>query len=384
MNHRERVRTTINHKEPDRVPIDLWGSASRIHNKLYFEILKHIGLENNRNLVRPGKSTAYVDYRISDYIDSDFRHINIGRNLKNFESYMDKNGNVIDEWGIGRKYIDEYGMVTYYPLADADYFSIDNYKWPIPKDPGRIEGIEKQSRQWYEETDYSITATTAVSGIMFEIAMYLRGPEQFLMDLYVNKKFAHKLINKITKISTQIYLYYLKPSGKYIDWVEYSEDFGMQDRPFISKEVFQEFFTKPHKEMFEAVKQVAPNAKTFLHTCGSIRELIPCFIEMGVEILNPLQPSSKDMNSFELKKEFGKDLIFHGGVDIQHGICGTKEQAASEAKKRIEALAPGGGYIFAPTNHFQPDIPVENFFEIYRIAREFGKYPIKVDPYNSQ
>lgn len=376
MNHRERVRAVLNHKEPDRVPLDLWGSASRIHNKLYYKILEYMEIGTKGDLIRPGKSTAYVDYRISDYIDADFRHVNIGRNLKYFKSYNDKNGNIIDEWGAGRKYIGEYDMISYFPLSDADIFDLDNYKWPVPEDLGRIDGIEKQARKWYENTDYSITATTAVSGIVFEIAMYLRGPERFLMDLILNKKFAHKLIGKISEISTQIYVYYIQPIGKYIDWIEYSEDFGMQDRAFISKDIFKEFFKKSHKEMFEKIKKVAPNAKTFLHTCGSVRELIPCFIEVGVDILNPLQPSAKDMDSFKLKKEFGKDLIFHGGVDIQHAICGTKEQAVFEAKKRIKAFAPGGGYIFAPTNHFQPDITVENFIEIYRVAKAVGKYPI--------
>jgi len=379
INHRQRVRTAINHKEPDRVPIDLWGSASRIHNKLYFEILKYIGIEGKGDLVRPGKSTAYVEYRISDFIDADFRHINIGRKLESFKSYKDKDGNTIDEWGIGRKYVDEYDMVTHFPLANAEISDLEKYKWPVPEDRGRIAGIGDQARNWYESTDYSITATTAVSGIMFEIAMYLRGPEQFLMDLYLNKRFAHKLIEKITEISTQTYIYYIKPIEKYIDWIEYSEDFGLQDRAFIPKEIFEEFFIKPHIKMFEAVKKVAPGAKTFLHTCGSVRELIPCFIEIGVDILNPLQPSAKYMDSFEIKKEFGRDLVFHGGIDIQHAICGTREQASMEAKKRIEAFAPGGGYVFAPTNHMQPDIPVENFIEIFKVAREYGKYPISTE-----
>ena len=379
MNHRDRVLAAINHKEPDRVPIDLWGSASRIHNKLYYKIIKEAGLEGKGDLVRPGKSTAYVDYRISDLIDSDFRHTVVGRNLKYFKSYKDKNGNIIDEWGVGRKYVDEYLMATYFPLADATVNDINNYKWPIPEDPGRIEGIEDKARYWYENTDYSITATTAVSGIMFELGQYLRGPEQFFVDLFLNQKFAHKLINKIAEISTQIYVYYLKPIGKYIDWVEFTEDFGMQDSPFISIKTFKKFFSKPHKKMFEAIKKTAPKAKIFFHTCGSVRELIPCFIDIGVEILNPMQPSAKDMDSFEIKKEFGKELVFHGGVDIQHEICRTKKRAINEAKKRIKAFAPGGGYIFAPTNHFQPDTSVENFFEIYKTAREYGTYPIRID-----
>ena len=376
MKHRERVKLSINHKEPDRIPIDLWGSASRIHNDLYYKILEFTGLNGYGELVRPGKSTAYVDYRVSDLIDADFRHITVGRNLNYFQSYKDSEGNIIDEWGVGRKYVGEYDMLTYFPLANAEIDDIDKYKWPIPEDFGRIDGIREKAEYWYNETDYSITATTAVSGIIFELGQFLRGTEQFLVDLYLNKKFAKKLINKITEISMEIYKYYVTPIAEYIDWIEFTEDFGMQDRPFISRKVFEEFFKNPHKILFENIKKVAPRAKIFLHTCGSVRELIPCFIDVGVEILNPLQPSARGMDSFEIKKEFGRDLVFHGGVDIQHAISGSKENAIKEAKKRIEAFAPNGGYIFSPSNHLQPDVSVENFFAIYETAKKYGKYPI--------
>lgn len=378
MNHRERVRLAINHREPDRVPIDLWGSASRVHNDLYFEILKYAGLEGFGDLVRPGKSTAYVDYRISDLIDADFRHINIGRKLLHFQSYEDQNGNIIDEWGVGRKYVGEYDMITYFPLSQSEISDLETYKWPIVKDPGRIDGIAEEARKWYKKTDFSITATTAVSGIMFELGQFLRGPEQFLMDLYLNQQFAERLIDKITEISTEIYSYYIKPIADYIDWIEFTEDFGLQDRSFISRGLFEKFFKKPHIRLFEQMKKIAPNAKIFLHTCGAIKELIPCFIDVGVDILNPLQPSAKDMDSFKIKKEFGKDLVFHGGVDIQHAICGSKEQAIEETKKRIAAFAPSGGYILSPSNHLQPDTRVENFFAIFETVQEFGKYPIRL------
>jgi len=116
-----------------------------------------------------------------------------------------------------------------------------------------------------------------------------------------------------------------------------------------------------------------------MHCCGAVRELIPEFIDNGIEILNSLQPRAAGMDSFLLKKEFGKELIFHGGLDIQGPLNGSIEDSIAEAKARIKAFAPGGGYIFAPTNHFQPDTPVENFFAAYKAANESGKYPIIID-----
>jgi uroporphyrinogen decarboxylase len=127
--------------------------------------------------------------------------------------------------------------------------------------------------------------------------------------------------------------------------------------------------------LFNEVRKAAPNAKIWLHSCGSVRDLIPEFIDIGVDVLNSLQPQAAGMDSFELKKEFGSELVFHGGLDIQAGgITGTVQQAIDEAKRRIDAFGPGGGYIFAPSNHFMQDVPLENFYAIYQTALEYGKY----------
>ena len=375
MNHRERVLSALNHKEPDRVPIDLWGSASRLHTELYYKIVDYLGYESYGDEVRPHTTTAYVDYRISDEIDADFRHIAKGK-LRNFQPHFDDYGNLIDEWGVGHKKVGDYWAVTYHPLAHATIQDIDTYKWPVAEDPGRIEGIEEQAKNWYKNTDYSITTTTAVSGLFMELGQYLRGTDKFFMDLYIDQNFSHKLIAELTDKLIEIYVYYLTPISKYIDWVEFTEDYGTQDRPFISKELFRKFFKKPHVRLFNAIKEIAPNTKIFFHSCGSIRELIPDFIDMGIDILNSLQPRAKGMDSYELKKEFGSELIFHGGIDIQEGICGSVEKAINEAKRRIDAFAPGGGYIFSPSNHFQPDTPIENFFAIYETAINYRKYRI--------
>lgn len=376
MTHRDRVRLVLQHKEPDRVPVDLWGSASRIHNNLYKRLAKHFGFEQLGPRPRKGKTTEYVDYRISDVFDCDFRHINAG-GPQNFKSYTDDQGNVIDEWGIGRKNFNGFAGITKHPLQEADLDDLKKFNWPDPYDPGRIEGVKEQAKEWFENTDYSISSTTVVSGLHMELAQFLRGTTEFLTDLYINKKFAHYLIEKLNEIFIQMYSFYLEPIGKYLDWVEFTEDFGMQDRPIIPDSIFKEFFFKPHKEFFRSIKKVAPNAKIFLHSCGSIREFIPSFIEMGVEILNSLQPRAAGMDSFELKKDFGDSLIFHGGIDIQEALRGTKQEAIDETKKRIDAFGPGGGYILSPSNHFIDDIPEENIIAVYETAVEYGRYPIK-------
>ncbi|HEB31302.1 MAG TPA: hypothetical protein ENI15_10570 [Spirochaetes bacterium] len=376
MTHRERVEATLNHEEPDRVVIDLWGSASRITNELYFMILEHLGLEGHPDKVRPGKTAEYVDYRISDAIDSDFRHT-VVRKPKYFSSYENEKGFIFDEWGIGYKLIGPYTQIVHHPLAGADLSDLDSYKWPVIEDEGRIEELAEEARGWKKNTDYYVTASAPCSGLAFDFCCYLRGQEQFFIDMYTNPKFAHKLLDIVSDLIARLYVFYIAPIADYIGWVEYESDYGTQDRPWLPAEKYRQFFKKPNEKVFNAVKKIAPDTKIFLHSCGSVRELIPDFIENGVDILNSLQPKAKGMDSFELKKEFGKDLIFHGGLDIQGGICGTVEEAVTEAKTRVKAFSPGGGYIFATTNHFQPDTPVENFFAVYKTAVEYGKYPIK-------
>jgi len=378
MNHRERVKTILKHKEPDRVPMDLWGSGNRITDDLYFKILKYLNYKDIPEVVRPGKTASFIDYRISDLFDVDFRHPII-KSPKKSKSFIDKDGLIFDEWGIGYKKIGPYYQVAKNPLANADLSDIDKYEGPITEDEGRIEGLEKEVKEWYENTDYAITATAACSGLALDFCFHLRGFEQFLCDIYLNPKFAHKLLDKISDIITNLYVFFVKPIVRYIEWVEFESDYGTQDRPLISKEIYNKFIKKPNEKVFSAVKQIAPDAKIFMHSCGSVRELIPSFIDNGVEILNALQPRANGMDSFELKREFGNDLIFHGGVDIQGPICGTIEEAIIEAKTRIKAFAPGGGYIFSSTNNYQPDVPVENFFTIYNTAKKYGKYPINFE-----
>jgi len=375
--HRERVLTALNHKEPDRVPLDLWGTASRICNDLYFKIVKKEGWKEYGPCLKVSRSGDYVDYRVSDLIEADFRHTNIGH-PQHFNKHIDGDGNAISEWGYGTKTVAGHPTVTYHPLAEAEISDIEKHKWPFVEDPGRIEGLKEQVEDWYYNTDYFITSTAAVSGLMIDICPYLRGFDQFFTDFYLDQKFAHTLIGKVADIISELYLYYLSPIGEYVDWIEFSSDHGMQDRPLVSPDTYKKFFKKPYAQLFKEVKKVAPNAKIFLHSCGSVRELIPDFIDMGVDILNALQPRAAGMDSFELKREFGKEIVFHGGLDIQGGINGNVEEAIIEAKTRLRAFAPGGGYIFAPANHFMQDVPIENFFALYQTATEYGKYPIDI------
>ncbi len=372
MTSRERVKVALNHQTPDCVPTDLWGSASRITNQLYFDLKKHFDITEEGRLIRPGTVTEYEDYILADRLNSDFRHINIGK-PKGFKSYKNQQGFVIDEWGVGRDVSAIYPTVAYFPLAEAEVADLDGYNWPKPEDEGRIEGIEERAKDWFLNTDKAITATSPVSGMFFELAQFLRGPEEFFVDLYMNKEFAHKLIDKITDILIPLTLYYVKPIAPYIEWLEFTSDLGTQHAPFMSLDMFKEFFAEPFNRIFSAVKQAYPTVKIFFHSCGAIYDFIPELIKAGVDVLNPIQPLAKDMDPKRIKEEFGKDLVFHGVIDIQQAMRGSVEDVKKEVALRIDQMNINGGYILAPNNHLQPDVPFENVVAMYNYAKEYSK-----------
>lgn len=377
MTSRERVRMTLNHQEPDRVPVDLWGSASRIHTEQYKKIAESCGLvPRQEDLLRPGTTTEYVDFRLSDIVESDFRHINI-RPPENFQKYQDADGNMIDEWGIGRKLFNGFNAITKNPLEDMEMDTLLKHRWPDVNDPGRTRGLGAIAKDWYENTDYAITATSAISGVVFENCQYLCGTENFMIAMYEDEEYVDTLVDKLTEINIEMHLNYLKDVGDYCEWIEFTEDFATQNGLFISPELFRRYFRKGHIELFQAIKRQHPGIKIWFHSCGAVHDLIPDLLDCGVDILNPMQPFAKGMESDVLKREFGNQVCFHGGIDIQYALPGTIERLEEEVKSRIEKFAPGGGYILSPTNHVQGDVPVENFFKLYEYAHKYGNYPIR-------
>lgn len=373
MNSRERVKSVLCGKTPDVVPTDLWGSASRVHNTLYFRLLDHLNMEKNGEIIRQHSLTSYEDYDLADRLGTDFRHINIGK-PKGFKSFKDESGRVYDEWGVGRDVSADYPTIAYFPLADVQADAIDTYPWPVMEDEGRVYGLAEKAKNWYENTDKAITATAANSGMFFELAQFLRGPEQFLMDLCLDSYLAQKLIDKLTDLLIELNLFYLKPIAPYLEWIEFTSDLGTQNAPFISRNMFKEFFKEPFRRIFSEVKHVYPGLKVFFHSCGAIYDFIPDLIDVGVDVLNPIQPLAMGMDPARIKENFGDQLVFHGAIDIQKAMTGSVADVKSEVKLRIDQMGKNGGYILSPNNHLQPDVSPENVIALYKTAKEYGVY----------
>jgi len=372
MTSRERVKLTINHKQPDRIPIDIGSTAANFTNNIFFKIKKHLGIISEDILMRPDESSSYYSDDILEELGVDFRHVFLLP--PSSLNYRKGDGDcIISEWGLKKIKVNGIIEIIDSPLSDFQVDDIDKYNWPDPKDEGRVRGLRERAKFLYQNTDYAI-ASRAVSHGFFELAWELRGFEKFLMDMYINKKFASKLLDKTLEMQIKLYEVLLKNTSQYIQIVETADDYGTQKDVMMSPELFREMIKPRRRELNIFIKEMAPNVKILHHTCGSVYKIIEDLIDTGIDILNPVQPLAKDMDSYKLKKEFGDRLCFHGGIDQQQALPGHKDKLEQEIRERIKAFSPGGGYIIAPTSNFQDDTPIDNILFFIKAAKKYGRY----------
>jgi len=206
----------------------------------------------------------------------------------------------------------------------------------------------------------------------FEAAWYLRGYEEFLTDLMVNKDFAHALLDRIFTFQL-VTGKKIAEAGADIVWL--GDDFGTQHSLILSPDVWREFFKPRYARLIGEIRKVKPDVKIAYHSDGNIEAILPEYIEAGIDILNAVQP--KSMDTAHLKRRFGDRLSFWGTVDIQEVMpFGTPEDVAEEVRLRIRSAGPGGGLIVGPSHNFQPDVPLDNILAFYNAAKKYGKYPI--------
>jgi len=193
--------------------------------------------------------------------------------------------------------------------------------------------------------------------------------------LAANPEFAGYLLDKLVEANIERLEKILPVVDGYVQVVQTGDDLGMQDGPQLSPKLYRKVVKPRHKRLYQYIKE-RTDAYLFLHTCGSVYEFIPDFIEMGVDILNPVQVSAKDMDTKRLKREFGKDIIFWGGgCDTQKVLSfGTPKEVEEEVKRRIEDLAPGGGFVFNQCHNIQADVPPENIMAMYEAVKKHGEY----------
>lgn len=371
---RERVLKALNHEEPDRIPICIGASGASVTDAVYYQLKEHFGIEGDVEPFRSGHGDNIYDPRVFDALGGDFRHVFL-KSSQAFKAKKNDDGSYVNEWGVTVKKMGMFNEWIDNPLKDATSEDLDTYSWPKPYEGNRDRDLEAVCKKYLNETDFAISTRSPSRGFM-DLGIQLLGFDRFMMGMYIEKEFVHKFFGKILDILIAYYDVLLTTAGPYVHIVETQGDLGHQQAPFISPELFREMFKPYYTKLNKFIKSKAPNAKIYTHTCGAIEPLIEDLIECGIEVLNPVQPLAEGMNTAELKRKYGKRVVFHGSIDLQEKLAGSKEDVDEEVKTRIKDLAKGGGFILAPANVVQPDVPVDNLVLLCELARKYGKYPI--------
>lgn len=285
----------------------------------------------------------------------------------NAKTYTREDGLIVNEWGIGMRNHGLYDDFELHPLAHASSpEDIESYPFPDVDAPGRFRYAEEAVQRFGGE--YGVIGDLECS--IFETSWYLVGLEKLFMDMAMEEPYVDVLFDKVARFHTEAGMR-LVAMGADIIWC--GDDLGSQNGPMISPEMFDRYFAPRIEKMFKAFKSVNPDVKIAWHSCGSILPFIPRFIELGLDILNPIQPLAAGMDPQWLKDTYGDRLGFFGGICVQELLPhATPEEVKTEIKRRSAILGKGGGFILAPAHNIQPDTPLENIFAMFEAVREIG------------
>ena len=378
VNSRERVLAALNHEEPDRVPIDLGSCGpTAIHVHAYERLLRVLGIEEDVELWDVVGQLAKPSERVLSLVGADVRGIRPGAGVYKPQSVSESE--LVDHWGITWRRPEGGGTcfsIAECPLRHATLRDLDSYDWPDGKNPGLAAGLEDMARRTRESTPFAILGE--FSGHILERAQMLRGFDTFLVDLILNREFAIELMDRILAIEIDIASTFLDAVGPHIDVIAFKDDLAIQTGPEISPALMRELVIPRLGQLLEEVRS-RTQAKIWFHSCGSIYHLLPDLIDIGVDILNPVQVMAEGMDTSRLKREFGQHLSFWGAIDTQTALpFGTPEDVRAEVRRRIGDLGPGGGYVLASVHNIEADVPGENVWAMYEAAQRWGVYPLAV------
>ena len=406
MTSRERVRSVFEHREPDRVPIDMGSMvATGISVHAYRNLCRYLGVSCNCRMFDPVLQIAIPEEHILERFHVDVKAI-IPKPEKWVEREIDDAivCSVPDSWRPvtmpdGSEIVYEGNVVlfkkpyrgyyfdhVYWPLADATIEDLDDFVWSAPfsfyKLPDKsnldiyLREIKDEARYWHENSEYSLVGN--FGGSIYEAATGLMGYERFLRDIIQNKAFVEKLFDRLVEANIEYARRYLDLVADYLDVIVVGgEDIGTQRSLEINPDLYREIVKPRQKRLWEFIKDSC-DAYLVVHCCGSMSEIIEDFIEMGVDAINPVQISARNMDSRTLKERYGDRITFWGGgCDTQRVLpFGTMKEVEEEVQKRIVDFAPGGGFIFNQVQIIQADIAPENIVALFDTAFECGKYPI--------
>jgi len=383
MTSRERVLTTLHHEQPDRIPLVIGVSnATGIKMKPYQGIKNMAGIHAPDNYLYdwPELGTAAIDEETMRRLRSDVRGVLDlePETVRRRNRERDPHSDYIDSWGSGQKEIapGEW-FPCIHPLAEARTVEeLDlSQTWPDMSDPTRIAHVRDTARRLAEENQYAILATPWLL-FPFERAFAMQGMEVFLANMVENPDFACALLEKIATYCKQLMGRFLEELGDHVDIIKIGDDLGTQESLMISPKMYRQMLKPVHADFISFIKS-RTKARVFFHSDGDVAPLIEDFIEIGVDILNPIQTSAGLMSDLpSLKKRFGKNIVFCGGIDSHRVLpYGSVEEVRQEVRRVMQSLGPGGGFMVGAVHTVMNDVPPENVLAMVDAVEEFGHYP---------
>ncbi len=384
MTSRERLLTTLDHQAPDRVPIDLGGNQTGIHKFAYANLLRHLGIDDEVTITDAVQQLAQPCEAVLERFHVDTRYVAAGAagDWKGGIVAAERDGrgwhDLTDEFGVRWSMPDDapqYMDITLHPLAEATVEDIADYPFPRGDDPGRFVGLRERALAIRDETPYAVVS--GISGVVYEICWYLRGLEQWFVDLMTDRPFCEALHRPDAASSgwTGSALF-LDEAGDVVDVIMIGDDLAGADRAALPAGDLSRRSSSRGTSGWCSTSSSRTKAKIWYHTCGSCAGYIPDLLDNGIDILNPVQISAEGMDPRTLKERFGDRLTFWGGaIDAQHILpSASPERVREEVRRNLEAWKPGGGYVFNNVHNLQADVPPENIVALYDAAYEYGFY----------
>ena len=380
MTPRERVLAAINHQIPDKMPTDLGTSnTTSIVLKTYKKMAEHLGITKEPRMMFSPFQIVIPDEEVLEALQIDTRGL-----PGNYDAYEGRT------WVNENEYLDRFGILykmpengLYYDFYSApleEYETVEdmeaNYTWPEPVIPAEVEGLKERAQKLKAENKYAIVGDIVNSGI-WERSQNVRGFATLLADLIVEKEIAHYVLRHIVDHQKARMEQYLGEVGEYLDVVCAYDDLATARSTVMSIETFREMVKPYMAEYWAFIKERAPHAKLMYHSCGAIEPFIDDLIEIGVDILNPIQANSHGMDTKILKEKYGERLVFWGAVDAQEVMSrGTPDDVLAEVEKRVSDLGPTG-YVLCENHNVQADVPFEHVMMMYKHAKEIKLPEVK-------
>jgi len=382
MTSRERLVAAIEHRDPDRVPIDLGGFQTGIHVRAYRPLLEYLGIEDDERILDPVQQLAVPCEAVLERLHVDTRYLcahapegatgGIEQHVRDGRLWHD----LKDDFGVVWSMPDDQQLfmdISHHPLADATAEDLDDYPWPNGKDWSRFTGLREQAQRMRRDTPYALS--TGIGGVVYEIGWYLRGLDQWFSDMLVDPSFCAAVLDHTLAFWMDYYTGFMGEVGDLVDVVMIGDDLAGQSGPLFSPDFYRAVVKPRQKRLVQHIKSLT-SAKIWYHTCGGCAAYIPDLLDNGIDALNPVQISAAGMDPAVLKREFGARLVFWGGgIDAQHVLpFATPEEVREHVRRNIEAFKPGGGYVFNNVHNIQYGVPPENIVALFDAAFAFGGY----------